>query len=55
MRYPDRCWTLFSEFFGNEISTPLHVDGLKGTAGRLVFELKEAHLYAVGSVMIGTD
>ena len=40
------------EFFGNEISAPLHMDGLAGTAGRLVFELKEAHLYAVGSAML---
>ena len=39
------------EFYGNEISASLHVEGLKGTTGRLVFRLKEASLYAVGSNM----
>ncbi len=40
------------ELFGNELSRPLHIDGLTGQAGRLQIELKEAHLYAIGSTMI---
>ena len=39
------------ELYGNEISSHLHIDGLSGTMGRLVFRLKEASLYAIGSDM----
>ena len=39
------------ELYGNEISAPLHIEGLKGTVGRMVFRLKEANLYAIGSDM----
>ena len=39
------------ELYGNALSEGLHIEGLAGTVGRLEFELKEAHLYAVGSSM----
>ncbi|MBR5312931.1 MAG: hypothetical protein IKU40_08635 [Clostridia bacterium] len=49
---PDGNVTFTSEeYFGNELSAPVHVDGLAGKTGRLSFELREAHLYAVGSPM----
>ena len=40
------------ELYGNELSSPLHIEGLAGKVGRLFIELQEAHLYAVGSSMI---
>ena len=39
------------ELYGNEISCPLHVDGLAGTCGKLEIALREAHLYALGADM----
>ncbi|MBR4866273.1 MAG: hypothetical protein IKU11_06275, partial [Clostridia bacterium] len=39
------------ELFGNELSCPIHVDGLTGKTGSIQIELKEAHLYAIGSEM----
>ncbi|MBR3692161.1 MAG: hypothetical protein IKL89_05635 [Clostridia bacterium] len=39
------------EIYGNEISHPLHVDGLCGRCGTMKVELKEAHLYALGGDM----
>ena len=39
------------EIFGNELSHNLHVDGLAGKIGTMRVELKEAHLYALGSNM----
>lgn len=39
------------EIFGNELSHKLHVDGLSGKTGTMRIELKEAHLYAIGSDM----
>jgi hypothetical protein len=49
---PDGNVTFTSEeYYGNELSAPVHIDGLAGKTGRLSFELREAHLYAVGSSM----
>ena len=39
------------EIFGNELSYKLHIEGLKGTKGRLKIELSAAYLYAMGSCM----
>ncbi len=39
------------EQYGNEISRKLTIEGLKGKKGKLVIELSEAHLYAIGSDM----
>lgn len=39
------------EIYGNELSHKLCVEGLCGKCGRLRIELKEAHLYAMGSAM----
>ena len=39
------------EIFGNELSHKLHVEGLSGKTGTMQIELKEAHLYALGSDM----
>ena len=39
------------EIYGNELSYTLHVEGLEGKCGTLRIELKEAHLYALGSAM----
>ncbi len=39
------------EIFGNELSHGLRAEGLAGRCGRLRIELKEAHLYALGSDM----
>ena len=40
------------ELYGNEISRRLHFEGLKNTVGRLVLEMNEANVYAIGSNMI---
>ena len=39
------------EIYGNELSHGLHVEGLAGKCGTMRIELKEAHLYAIGSAM----
>ena len=39
------------EIFGNELSRPVHFDGIAGTCGRLVIELCDAKLYAIGGAM----
>lgn len=39
------------EIYGNELSHRLTVDGLTGKIGAMRIELKEAHLYAMGSAM----
>ncbi|MBQ7931937.1 MAG: hypothetical protein IJ334_13100 [Clostridia bacterium] len=39
------------EIFGNELSHRVHFDGIAGMCGRLVIELNDAKLYAIGSVM----
>ena len=41
------------EIFGNELSYKLHVEGLTGKTGRMKIELHAAHLYAIGSRMVG--
>ena len=39
------------EIYGNELSHKLSVEGLTGRTGTMRIELKEAHLYALGSNM----
>lgn len=39
------------ELFGNELSHKVHVEGLRGKTGRIKIQLREAHLYAMGSEM----
>ncbi len=39
------------EIFGNELSHRIFREGLSGRTGTLRIELKEAHLYAIGSAM----
>ena len=39
------------EIYGNDLSRPLHVDGLAGKSGRMEITLREADLYALGSAM----
>ena len=39
------------ELFGNEISRRIHFCGLENTIGRIVIELSDAHVYAIGSSM----
>ena len=39
------------EIYGNELSHKLSVEGLAGKTGTMRIELKEAHLYALGSNM----
>ncbi|MBQ4590574.1 MAG: hypothetical protein IJB20_00930 [Clostridia bacterium] len=39
------------EIFGNELSYPLHIDGLTGCTGTMTVRLCEAHVYALGSRM----
>ncbi|MBQ8512922.1 MAG: hypothetical protein IJ497_09925 [Clostridia bacterium] len=38
-----------AELYGNELSRPLSFDGIAGKCGTLRFELRDAHVYAVGS------
>jgi len=37
------------EIYGNELAHCIHVDGLAGRSGRIIIELKEADLYAIGA------
>ena len=39
------------ELYGNDLSRPLHVDGLAGRTGRMEITLREADLYALGAAM----
>ena len=39
------------EIYGNKLSHKVHVEGLTGKCGTIKIELKEAHLYAIGSQM----
>ncbi|MBE6613309.1 MAG: hypothetical protein E7632_12545 [Ruminococcaceae bacterium] len=39
------------EIFGNELSRPVTLAGIAGTCGRLVIELCDAKLYAIGGAM----
>ena len=39
------------EIYGNELSRELHFDGIAGKCGTIRFELKDAHVYAVGGKM----
>lgn len=39
------------KIYGNELSHKLHIENLSGSFGTLKIELKEAHLYAMGSAM----
>lgn len=39
------------EIYGNEISRELHFDGIAGKRGTLRFDLRDAHIYAVGGDM----
>ena len=43
----ERC----EELYGNELSCPLHIEGLSGTTGTLEITLREARLYAMGADM----
>ena len=39
------------ELFGNYISARVRFAGLENTVGRIVLELSDAHIYAIGSSM----
>ena len=37
------------EIFGNELNRKLHIDGIVGKCGRILLEMKEADVYAIGA------
>lgn len=39
------------EIYGNELSHKIHFEGIKGKHGRLIIEMNDAKLYAIGSDM----
>ena len=39
------------EIYGNELSHKIHFDGIKGKHGRLIIEMNDAKLYAIGADM----
>ena len=39
------------EIYGNELSHKVHFEGLKGRHGRLIIEMNDAKLYAIGADM----
>ncbi|MBR4942274.1 MAG: hypothetical protein IKZ19_09780 [Clostridia bacterium] len=43
------------ELFGNDISRRVHFDGLANTVGRIILEMNEANVYAIGSNMNKTN
>lgn len=40
------------ELYGNELSYPVHINGLSGKSGRLEIIMNDAKIYAIGSDML---